>query len=74
MHLIDGHDFSDVHSIPSDLRNVLERCLGEDPSREILALYMPEIRQILYNLLEGLRAKQPQWRAAGGRGLVMPVR
>jgi hypothetical protein len=57
--------YSDLHSIPRDLRELLEQCLSEDPSPHILSQFMPEIRRILYSLLEGLKGKQPVWRAAG---------
>ncbi|KIM88309.1 hypothetical protein PILCRDRAFT_814208 [Piloderma croceum F 1598] len=56
-------NLSEVHSVPKDLRNVLEQCLGEDPSPRTLAIYMPEVRQILRTLLQGLRSKQEAWRA-----------
>lgn len=59
--------YSDIHSIPKDLRLVLEQCLGEDPSPAILEIYMPQVRQVLYKLLKGLQARQDAWRAAGGR-------
>jgi hypothetical protein len=59
-------DLSEIHSVPRDLRGVLEQCLGEDPSPEALAIYMPEVRQILYSLLQGLRSKQEAWRVVGG--------
>jgi hypothetical protein len=62
--LMIGATASDLHSFPKDLRNVLERCLGEDPTPQVLASYMPEIRQILYKLLQGLQSKQPAWKAA----------
>ncbi|KAK0488505.1 hypothetical protein IW261DRAFT_1326152 [Armillaria novae-zelandiae] len=60
-------DLSDIHSIPTDLRTVLEQCLAEDPSPQALAMYMPEVRQVLYKLLKGLQAKQDAWKAVGGR-------
>jgi hypothetical protein len=61
---------SEVHSVPRDLRTVLEQCLGEDPSPEALSTYMPEVRKILYALLQGLRSKQEAWRvASGGRNM-----
>jgi len=56
-------DLSEVRSVPGDLRGVLEQCLGEEPSPQVLAVYMPEVRQILYTLLQGLRSKQEAWRA-----------
>jgi len=60
-------DTSDIHPIPADLRYLLETCLGEEPSPKTLAIYMPEIRQLLFDLLHGLRSKQAAWRAVTGR-------
>jgi len=57
---------NEIHSVPRDLRIVLEQCLGEDPSPQILDQYMPEVRQILCTLLQGLRSKQEAWRIVGG--------
>ncbi|KAK0497490.1 hypothetical protein EDD18DRAFT_155807 [Armillaria luteobubalina] len=65
-------DLSDIHSIPTDLRTVLEQCLAEDPSPQALAMYMPEVRRVLYKLLKGLQAKQDAWKAVGGRIPMMP--
>lgn len=56
---------SDIHSIPDELRTVLESCLGEDPSPQTLEQYMPEVRGVLYRLLKGLQSRQEEWRAAG---------
>lgn len=53
---------SELHSVPDDLRNVLEQCLAEDASEENLGIYLPEVRQIITNLLQGLRQKQVQYR------------
>ncbi|RDB15933.1 hypothetical protein Hypma_003595 [Hypsizygus marmoreus] len=60
-------DLSDVHTVPQELRTVLEQCLGEDPSPAILENYMPQVRQVLYKLLKGLQARQEAWKATGGR-------
>ncbi|KIK55282.1 hypothetical protein GYMLUDRAFT_48006 [Collybiopsis luxurians FD-317 M1] len=65
-------DLSDIHSIPKDLRNVLEQCLAEDPSPQILAVFMPQVRQVLYRLLRGLQARQDAWRAVGGQMPMIP--
>jgi len=53
-----GVDTSDLHQIPTRLRAVLETCLGEDPCPAALEMYQPRIRQQLYELLQGLKAKQ----------------
>jgi len=59
-------DLSDIHSVPKELRTVLEQCLAEDPSPQVLAMYMPEVRQVLYKLLQGLQQRQEAWRMRGG--------
>ncbi|KAJ6625957.1 hypothetical protein B0H10DRAFT_1999640 [Mycena sp. CBHHK59/15] len=59
-------DMSDIHSVPKELRAVLEQCLAEDPSPETLAMFMPEVRQVLFKLLRGLQARQEAWRTKGG--------
>ncbi|KAJ6554448.1 hypothetical protein B0H19DRAFT_1210843 [Mycena capillaripes] len=59
-------ELNDVHSVPKELRTVLEQCLAEDPSPEALAMFMPEVRQVLFKLLKGLQSKQEAWRTRGG--------
>jgi hypothetical protein len=49
-------------TVPDDLRNVLEQCLAEDATAENLELYLPTVRQIITNLLQGLRGKQSIYR------------
>ncbi|KAJ3718666.1 hypothetical protein EV361DRAFT_971060 [Lentinula raphanica] len=65
-------DISDLHSIPKDLRAVLEQCLGEDPSPQVLAVFMPQVRQVLHRLLRGLQLRQDAWRAVGGQAPIIP--
>lgn len=57
---------SEIHAVPTDLRNVLESCLGEEPSPHALAEYMPDVRQIVWDLLWALRAKRDLWKRAAG--------
>ena len=59
-----GNYYSDLHSIPAELRVVLERCLSEDPSPELVETYMPDLRKVLYKLLKGLQDRQELWRAS----------
>ncbi|KAJ3979579.1 hypothetical protein F5890DRAFT_1546172 [Lentinula detonsa] len=66
-------DLSDLHSIPKDLRAVLEQCLGEDPSPQVLAIFMPQVRQVLHRLLRGLQSRQDAWRAVGGQMPMIPI-
>ena len=58
---------SDIHSVPQELREVLEQCLAEDPSPQALAIYMTDLRQVLFKLLKGLQLRQEAWRVAGGQ-------
>jgi len=60
-------DLSDVNSIAGDLRGVLERCLSEEPSPEVLDTFMPEVRHVLFNLLSGLKKQQESWQTASRR-------
>lgn len=53
---------SELMSVPDDLRNVLEQCLAEDATPENLEVYLPTVRQIITNLLQGLRGKQSVYR------------
>ncbi|KAJ7607492.1 hypothetical protein FB45DRAFT_947776 [Roridomyces roridus] len=55
-------DLSEIYSVPKELRDVLEQCLAEDPSPEVLASFMPDIRRVLVMLLRGLQSKQNAWR------------
>ncbi|KAF9103268.1 Bud site selection protein 6, partial [Mortierella sp. AM989] len=48
--------------IPDDLRNCLETALGEDPSPISLEQYLPKVKEIIINLLQGLRLKQNLYR------------
>lgn len=56
--------YRDLFTIPTELRNVLETCLGEDPCPQTLELYMPQVRAILYRLLQGLQRVQAPYRKA----------
>jgi hypothetical protein len=70
-HIADAGMHSEVYGVPKELREILESCLGEDPSPQVLNTYMPQVRRVLYTLLQGLQAKQPVWQravAANGRG------
>ncbi|KAF9353270.1 Bud site selection protein 6 [Mortierella sp. NVP85] len=57
-----GIDTSELAQIPDDLRNCLETALGEVPSPSSLDLYLPRIKEIIINLLQGLRLKQNLYR------------
>lgn len=49
-------------AVPNDLRNVLEQCLAEDATSDNLEIYLPTVREIITNLLQGLRGKQSIYR------------
>jgi Actin interacting protein 3 len=49
-------------AFPDDLRAVLEDCLSEDASTQTLDKYLPQVRAIITNLLQGLRGKQTLFR------------
>ncbi|KAF9563985.1 AIP3-domain-containing protein [Agrocybe pediades] len=55
-------EMNELLSVPDDLRTVLEQCLAEDATPENLELYLPNVRQIITNLLQGLRGKQSIYR------------
>ncbi|BEI94658.1 uncharacterized protein CcaverHIS019_0702390 [Cutaneotrichosporon cavernicola] len=53
-----GISTADLDSVPSDLREILERALAEEPTQDTLNIYLPDIRAIIFNLLNGLKNKQ----------------
>ncbi|KAF9436713.1 Bud site selection protein 6 [Entomortierella beljakovae] len=55
-------DTSELAHIPDDLRNCLETALGEEPSPTSLDQYLPKIKEVIINLLQGLRLKQNLYR------------
>ncbi|CAL1715515.1 unnamed protein product [Somion occarium] len=55
-------DMSELLSVPDDLRGILEQCLAEDATPENLEVFLPEVRKIITNLLQGLRTKQHIYR------------
>lgn len=53
-----GLEVSDLGDVPSNLRQVLEVALREQPSEKTLDKYLPRIREIVVTLLEKLKVKQ----------------
>src|SRR5215469_13133613 len=51
-------DTSDLGNVPELLRNILEATLSQEASAESLEKYLPKIRDIIINLLHGLKRKQ----------------
>jgi hypothetical protein len=55
-------DTSDLGNVPDMLRHILEATLSQEASSENLEKYLPRIRDIIINLLHGLKRKQHKLR------------
>ncbi|KAG9100681.1 Bud site selection protein 6 [Ceratobasidium sp. 370] len=62
-----GIDMTDLLDVPEQLRRVLETALAEEATPENLEVYLPEVRAIIKNLLQGLRVKQHDYKISGSR-------
>ncbi|EOO01875.1 putative actin interacting protein 3 protein [Phaeoacremonium minimum UCRPA7] len=60
-------DTSDLGNVPELLRNILEATLSQEASVESLEKYLPRIRDIIINLLHGLKRKQQKLRQKQAR-------
>lgn len=60
-------DTSDLGNVPELLRNILEATLSQEASVESLEKYLPRIRDIIINLLHGLKRKQQKLRSKSSR-------
>jgi hypothetical protein len=60
-------DTSDLGNVPELLRNILEATLSQEASVESLEKYLPRIRDIIINLLHGLKRKQQKLRQKQSR-------
>ncbi|CAK39805.1 uncharacterized protein An08g01240 [Aspergillus niger] len=58
-----GVDTSDLGPVPDLLRTILEDTLSQDASPQSLERYLPRVRDIIINLLHGLKKKQARLRA-----------
>lgn len=68
-----GVDTSDLGPVPDLLRTILEDTLSQDASPESLERFLPRIRDIIINLLHGLKRKQAKLRSRHARdGRPMP--
>lgn len=67
------HGDSDLEDTPNDLRNILERALGEEASVVSLDKFLPRIREIIINLLQGVKRKQQIHRIQSGEAAA-PIR
>ena len=60
-------DTSDLGNVPELLRGILEQTLSQEASQESLERYLPRIRDIIINLLHGLKRKQQKLRQKQAR-------
>ncbi|CAI4217712.1 unnamed protein product [Parascedosporium putredinis] len=60
-------DTSDLGNVPELLRHILEATLSQEASTESLENYLPRIRDIIINLLHGLKRKQQKLRQKTAR-------
>lgn len=58
-----GVETSDLGPVPDVLRTILEDTLSQDASPQSLDRYLPQIRDIIINLLHGLKKKQARLRS-----------
>ncbi|KAJ5811760.1 hypothetical protein N7474_008061 [Penicillium riverlandense] len=66
-------DTSDLGPVPDLLRTILEDTLSQDASPQSLDRYLPRIRDIIVNLLQGLKKKQARLRSRQQREEGRPV-
>jgi Actin interacting protein 3 len=62
-----GVETADLGNVPDSLRSVLEETLSQDASPKSLDQYLPHIRDIIINLLHGLKRKQQKLREKQSR-------
>ncbi|GAB7334978.1 hypothetical protein MBLNU13_g06846t1 [Cladosporium sp. NU13] len=62
-----GVDTSDLGPVPDLLRAILEDTLSQEANQASLDKYLPRIRDIIINLLHGLKKKQQRLRQRNGR-------
>ena len=62
-----GVDVSDLGNVPDVLRSILEETLSQEASQASLDRFLPHIRDIIINLLHGLKRKQQKLRQRTGR-------
>ncbi|KAI2090911.1 Bud site selection protein 6 [Ophidiomyces ophidiicola] len=64
-----GVDTTDLGPVPDLLRTILEDTLSQDASPQSLDRYLPRIRDIIINLLHGLKRKQAKLRSRQARNV-----
>ncbi|KAF2424819.1 AIP3-domain-containing protein, partial [Tothia fuscella] len=62
-----GVDTNDLGPVPDLLRAILEDTLSQEASQASLDRYLPRIRDIIINLLQGLKKKQAKLRARAAK-------
>ncbi|KAF2004853.1 AIP3-domain-containing protein [Amniculicola lignicola CBS 123094] len=62
-----GVDTQDLGNVPELLRGILEETLSQEASQASLDKFLPRIRDIIINLLHGLKKKQQRLRQRSGR-------
>ena len=62
-----GVDTQDLGPVPDMLRTILEETLSQEASQQSLEKYLPKIRDIIINLLHGLKKKQQKLRQRSGK-------
>ncbi|KAF2399209.1 AIP3-domain-containing protein [Trichodelitschia bisporula] len=62
-----GVETSDLGPVPDLLRSILEDTLSQEASQSSLDRFLPRIRDIIINLLQGLKKKQARLRARAAR-------
>ncbi|KAL9059565.1 MAG: hypothetical protein Q9162_001070 [Coniocarpon cinnabarinum] len=60
-------DTNDLGPVPDTLRAILEETLSQEASQQSLDKFLPRIRDIIINLLHGLKRKQTKLRQQTGR-------
>lgn len=63
-----GVDTGDLGPVPDLLRSILEETLSQEASQQSLDRFLPRIRDIIINLLHGLKKKQQRLRQRTGSG------
>ncbi|KAH0543837.1 hypothetical protein FGG08_001876 [Glutinoglossum americanum] len=67
-----GVETADLGNVPDALRTVLEETLSQEASPKSLDQYLPHIRDIIINLLHGLKRKQQKLREKQTREANLP--
>lgn len=62
-----GVDTADLGPVPDLLRTILEETLSQEATQQSLDRFLPRIRDIIINLLHGLKRKQQRLRQRTGR-------